>query len=164
MSPAKERSGAAKEAKPKRKSPLLRSGLEVLEHGLWHFDRTDTPTDLKFAIMHVDQAIELFLKEKVRASGKSINKPKNSKETLGLYSLYDILEKELGCSIPEKADLELLHEERNAIQHKYLNPSAEDASFHIGNGVAFIARFLREELDENVYDYVPSRFLDEFLD
>jgi hypothetical protein len=151
--------------KPKRAStsPLLRSAVEVLEHGLWHFFRSDTATDMKFAIMHVDQAIELIMKERVRVGGKSINKPGNPKETLGIWSLYEILEKELHCRIPEKANLELIHEERNAIQHKYLNPSAEDASFHLSNAVKFLQRFLKDELNVDIYDHVPSNFLDDLL-
>src|SRR2546422_9709694 len=91
-------------------SPLVRSAFEVLEHGLWHFFRSDTTTDMKFALLHIDQAVELLLKEKVRASGKSIYK--NPKETITIWGAYEILTK-LGCTIPEKPDLELLHEERN---------------------------------------------------
>lgn len=144
-----------------RRSPLLRSALEVLEHGLWHFFRSDTATDLKFAILHVDQAVELLLKEKVRAGGKSIYK--NPKETITIWGAYSILEDDLACTIPEKPDLELLHEERNNIQHKYANPSAEDAAFHVGNAVMFIKRFLTDELSVDIYDHIPSDFLDELL-
>ena len=158
----KKRSKASAKA-PARLSPLIRSAMEVLEHGLWHFFRSDTVTDMRFAILHVDQAIELFMKERVRAAGRSIHKARNSKETLGIYALYEILENELHCSIPERADLELLHEERNSIQHKYLNPSPEDASFHIEKGVQFVRRFLKDELGEDIYEYVSSNYLDEFL-
>lgn len=147
-----------KGAKPVKMSPLLRSALEVLEHGLWHFFRSDTIADMKFAIMHVDQAVELVMKERVRVGGKSIYK--NAKETISLFGAYAILEKDLGCSIPEKPDLELLHEERNNIQHKYANPSPEDAVFHISNGMNFLRRFLRDELKVDVYDHVASEFLD----
>lgn len=160
---ARKPGGAVKQGKRPATSPLLRSAVEVLRHGLWHFFRSDTATDMKFAIMHVDQAIELIMKERVRVGGKSINKPNNPKETLGIWALYEILERELSVAIPEKADLELIHEERNAIQHKYLNPNAEDASFHIGNAVKFLQRFLKDELKVDIYDHVPSRFLDDFL-
>ena len=64
-------------------SPLLRSSLEVLEHGLWHFYRSDTALDMKFAILHVDQAVELLLKETVREKGESVFK--NPKETISIY-------------------------------------------------------------------------------
>src|SRR5450756_472545 len=74
-------------------SPLLRSAFETLEHGLWHFLRSNTTPDMKFALLHVDQAIELLFKEKVRSAGKSIYK--NPKETITIWGAYDILEKEL---------------------------------------------------------------------
>jgi hypothetical protein len=140
-------------------SPLLRSGLEVLEHGLWHFFRSDTSTDMKFALLHVDQAVELLLKEKVRASGKSIYK--NPKETITIHGAYEILTKELGISIPEKADLELLHEERNNIQHKYASPSAEDAAFHVDKAMRFLKRFLADDLKVLIEDHVPSEYLEQ---
>lgn len=139
-------------------SPLLRSAFEVLNHGLWHFFRSDTTTDMKFALLHVDQAIELILKECVRANGKSIYK--NPKETITIWGAYDILEG-LKITIPERADLELLHEERNNIQHKYANPNAEDAAFHIENAARFIRRFLADELKIDVKDFVSAEYLDQ---
>lgn len=165
---------ASKKSQPKKKknritlktnipkmSPLLRSALEVIEHGLWHFFRSDTATDMKFAILHIDQGVELILKERVRTGGKSIYK--NPKETISMWGAYDILEKELSCSIAEKPNLELLHEERNNIQHKYANPSPEDANFHISNGLEFLERFLKDELKIDIYDYISSEFLDQIL-
>lgn len=143
-------------------SPLLRSAMETLEHGLWHFFRSDTATDMKFAILHVDQAVELVMKEKVRSGGKSIYK--NPKETISIWGAYDILEKELNCVIPEKPDLELLHEERNSVQHKYANPSPEDAHFHVTNGVDFLHRFLNDELSVDLYDHVAADFLDRIFE
>src|SRR5438034_830484 len=76
-------------------SPLVRSAFEVLEHGLWHYLRSDTTTDMKFALLHIDQAIELLLKERVRQGGHSIYK--NPKETISIWGAYEILENKLGC-------------------------------------------------------------------
>ncbi|MCI0350564.1 MAG: hypothetical protein L0Z53_14160, partial [Acidobacteriales bacterium] len=118
---ASKRRGSA--ARAPARSPLLRSAFETLEHGLYHYLRSNTPKDMKFALLHVDQAIELLLKERVRLGGHTIYK--NPKETITLYGAYEILETKLKCAIPEKPDLELLHEERNSIQHKYANPSPE---------------------------------------
>jgi hypothetical protein len=143
-------------------SPLLRSAFEVLNHGLYHFFRSETATDMKFALMHVDQAIELILKECVRAGGKSVYK--NPKETISVYGAYDILQNELNIKIPEKPDLELLHEERNNIQHKYSNPSPQDAGFHIQRATAFIRRFVQQQLNLDIKDFVASEFLDQLLD
>lgn len=147
---------------PRKLSPLLRSAFEVLEHGLWHFLRSTTATDMKFALLHVDQSIELLLKEKVRSSGKSIYK--NPKETITIHAAYSIIESELSCKIPEKPDLELLHEERNNIQHKYANPSPEDAAFHIDRAMKFVNRFLKEELGYELCDYISSEYIDQILE
>jgi hypothetical protein len=154
----------ARQKKPKPKSgakisPLLRSAFEVLNHGLWHFFRSDTSTDMKFALLHVDQAVELVLKECVRAAGKSIYK--NPKETITIYGAYEILGA-LGVAIPERPNLELLHEERNSIQHKYLNPSADDAAFHIENAMKFLQRFLCDQLKIDPKEYVSAEYLDQF--
>jgi hypothetical protein len=144
---------------PPRISPLLRSAFEVLNHGLWHFFRSQTTTDMKFALLHVDQAVELLLKEKVRAGGRSIYK--NPKETISIWGAYDILANELHVVIPEKPDLELLHEERNNIQHKYANPSPDDAAFHIEKAMKFIRRFVKNELKLEIKSYVSAEFLDQ---
>jgi hypothetical protein len=142
-------------------SPLLRSAFEVLEHGLWHYLRSNTTTDMKFALLHIDQAIELLLKEKVRSEGRSIYK--NPKETITIWGAYQILENDLGCTIKEKPDLELLHEERNDIQHKYSNPTPEDAAFHVANAMKFIERFVSKELKLNLYDFIPRDQLEQVL-
>lgn len=140
-----------------RLSPLLRSCFESLEHGLWHLFRSQTATDMKFALLHVDQAVELILKEKVRSLGESIYK--NPKETITIYGAYDIL-KTKNVNIPEKPDLEILHEERNNIQHKFANPSPEDAAFHIEKAVGFLIRFSKDELGISMETYISSSHLE----
>ena len=140
-------------------SPLLRSALEVLEHSLWHFFRSETTTDMKFAIMHLDQSVELLLKEKIRKSGKSIYK--NPKETINTIKSYEILEQELSVTIPEKNNLELLHEERNNIQHKYSNPTAEDASFYFEHCFPFVKRFCQDELGVDIEQHLPKEYMEQ---
>lgn len=149
----------AKAAAPPKLSPLLRSAFEVLNHGLWHFFRSENATDMKFALLHIDQAVELFLKERVRAGGKSIYK--NPKETITIWGAYDILTNELHVAIAERPDLELLHEERNSIQHKYANPSPEDAAFHIEKAMNFIRRFVKDELNFDITQLVPAKYLEQ---
>lgn len=151
---------AKKKARKKAKlSPLLLSAFEVLTHGLFHFLRSNTAKDMKFALLHVDQAVELMLKERVRAGGKSIYK--NPKETITIWGAYEILDQQLHVAIPEKPDLELLHEERNNIQHKYANPNPEHAAFHVEKAMAFIRRFVRDELNLEIKDHIPSEYLEQ---
>jgi hypothetical protein len=57
--------------------------------------------------------------------------------------------------------LELLHEERNSIQHKYSNPSAEDAAFHVENAMKFFRRFVKDELSLDLESYVSAEFLNQ---
>ena len=160
----RRKAGSAISAATKKRpalSPLLRSAFEVLKHGLYHFLRSDTTTDMKFALLHIDQAIELLLKERVRQGGHSIYK--TPKETISIWGAYDILENKLGCKLPEKPNLELLHEERNNIQHKYANPSAEDAAFHVEHAMRFIQRFTKEEMGLSLVDHLPADFLSKVL-
>jgi len=56
-----------------------------------------------------------------------------------------------------------LHEERNSIQHKYANPSPDDAAFHVDSAMKFIARFAKEELKIDLADFLPSEFLSKVL-
>lgn len=114
---------------------------------------------MRFAILHVDQSIELLLKERVRIGKVSIYK--NPKETLSMWGAYEALDK-LGVKIPERSDLELLHEERNSIQHKFANPSAEDASFYLNKALPFIRRFLKDEIQSDILDELPTEYLELF--
>lgn len=152
---------AKKKHKSQSLSPLILSAFEVLEHGLWHYFRSDTSTDLKFAILHVDQSIELFLKERVLKGGKSIYK--NPKETIGIWESYRIIENELNSPIPEKPDLEMLHEERNNIQHKYGNPTPETAAFHIERAMKFIQRFVKTELGLELTDFISEEYVEQII-
>jgi hypothetical protein len=151
-------------AKAKKKgaakiSPLLRSAFDVLEHGLFHYLRSSTSKDMKFALLHVDQAIELLLKERVRLGGVSVYK--NPKETISMYGAYEILANQMKVKIPERPDLELLHEERNNIQHKYAHITAEVAAFLVEKAMGFINRFVKDELKVDIKEYIPSLYLDQ---
>lgn len=115
---------------------------------------------MKLAVLHVDQAVELVLKEKVRTLGKSIYK--NQKETITIWGAYDILT-ESKVSVPEKPDLEMLHEERNNIQHKFSNPSPEDTAFYLEKAVGFIKRFCSSELGVTIDSFVSGSYVDDIL-
>ncbi len=101
-----------------------------------------------------------MLKEKVRSLGESIYK--TPKETISIWGAYEILKKH-NIKIPEKADLEILHEERNNIQHKFSNPSPEDATFHVEKAVAFLRRFAKDELGVSVETHISSSYLAELF-
>lgn len=113
---------------------------ESFEHGLEHY-LDGSVRSRKFSILHIDQAIELFLKEKVIQLGKSIYKSDGT--TLNLHETLRSLKT---LDIPEAPRLEELHDLRNTIQHKGLTPDAGATQFYAETAYAFVKRFLVHEL------------------
>jgi len=130
--------------------------LDLLVHELQHFINGD-PLDHRLAILHLDQAVELSLKERVRAGGKQVMKP-GGKESISLLDAYKNLE-ELDVLIFERANLDLLHEQRNQIQHLFASPDGNTTRFHLDNTLFFMARFLSDEFALRLLDYIPDELL-----
>jgi hypothetical protein len=135
---------------------MLQMALDLLVHGLQHFTVGDT-LDHKLTILHMDQAVELALKERVRTGGRPVMKP-GGKESISLLDAYKQLE-ELGVPIFERANLDLLHEQRNQIQHLFASPDANTTRFHLDNTLFFLARFLADEFGQRLLDYIPDSLL-----
>ncbi len=122
-------------------SPMLRHALESFEHGLEHY-LDGTERSRKFAILHIDQAIELFLKERVIQAGKSIYKTDGT--TLSIHEAFNSLKNE--ATITERPRLEELHDVRNIIQHKGFLPDQGTTKFYIEIAYEFAKIFLVDEL------------------
>lgn len=110
----------------------------------------------KFSVLYCDHAIELIVKEKVRSTGESIFE-KNGR-TIDFHDAINTLINNKGVKIPEKADLELIHDQRNVIQHRGATVSKEEAEFYLTKGYQFIKRFLKEELSSDLTRLLPSRY------
>jgi hypothetical protein len=137
-------------------SPMLQMSLDLLVHGLQHFVNGDS-LDLRLAILHIDQSVELALKERVRAGRRQVMKP-GGKESISIYDAYKILD-ELGVFIPERPNLDLLHEQRNQIQHLFSSPDNNAVRFHIDNALFFLARFLSDEFALLLLDFIPDEIM-----
>jgi hypothetical protein len=135
-----------------KQSPMFLHAAESFEHGLQHYLDAST-SSRKFALLHVDQAIELFLKEKTVRLGKSIYK--NDGTTLNLHEVFKSLD---DLSIPEKPRLEELHDLRNVVQHKGLTPDIASTQFYIEMGYKFVKRFLEEELDTPITEILSREY------
>ena len=96
-------------------SPILKFALESFEYSLEQYIQ-GTDKSHKFCILHCYQAIELIIKEKMRALGESIFK--NQGRTFDFHDALNKLINEKGINIPESPNLELIHDLRNVIQHK----------------------------------------------
>lgn len=136
-------------------SPMLRHALESFEHGVFHY-LDGTETSRKFALLHVDHAIELILKEKVAQTGQSIFR-KDGK-TIGVHEAYSALASK-GVSIPEKPRLEDLHDFRNIVQHKGLTPDHHTTEFYVTEAYRFMERFLSEEMGMALGSFLPRPYV-----
>ena len=131
---------------------MLRHAIESFEHGLEHF-LDGTERSRKFALLHIDQGIELFLKEKAVQLGKSIYKSDGT--TLNLHETFSSLKQ---LTLPEQPRIEELHDLRNAIQHKGLTPDEGSTQFYVQVPYAFVQRFLRDELATAIETILPHQY------
>ncbi|MCC2631848.1 MAG: hypothetical protein K0S20_547 [Patescibacteria group bacterium] len=135
----------------KKRSPILRHALESLDHGLDHYI-VGNEKDRKFCILHIDQAVELLLKEKIASQGKDLYKTDG--QTLNFHeslkSLKDI-------PIPESTRLQEMHDVRNTIQHRGYTPDEISTGFYVEIAYSFIKRFLKDEFDITIEDEVEKR-------
>ena len=134
-------------------SPMFKHAIESFEHGLEHY-LDSSPKSRKFALLHIDQSIELILKEKIVRIGKSIYKSDGS--TLNLYESFKSL-KEL--KLPEQPRIEELHDLRNTVQHKGLTPDLESTKFYVEEAYSFFRRFLIDELDTPLDQTIQKNYI-----
>jgi hypothetical protein len=141
-------------------SPLFQSALELFAHAIEHFNRGEE-RDRKFVILHLANAVEIILKDFLLDLGESIYK--NPKETVSIWEAIRKLkeEEEKGkIKIPSTNKIEILIDERNALQHRYGFPNEITTIFHMENTYNFLKEFLREnyelEIDEVIKDFLPE--------
>jgi hypothetical protein len=135
-------------------SPLLRHALESFKHGMDHF-REGSDSSRNFALLHIDQAIELLIKEKLVRLGKSIYKGDGT--TMNLHEAFNSITKDV--LIPERPRLESLHELRNNVQHTGLTIDILTTAFYMTEAYNFVVRFLSVELDIKISEYFSGDLL-----
>ncbi len=136
-----------------KQSPMLKHSIESFQHGLEHY-LEGSERSRKFAVLHIDQAVELMLKEKVVQTGKSIYKSDGN--TLSLHETFKSLK---DFKLPERPRLEELHDLRNTVQHKGYTPDIESTQFYIETAYSFIKRFLDEELSIKCDSILPINYI-----
>lgn len=141
-------------------SPLFVSAIELLAHSTELYTQGNE-RKYKFAILHLANAVELILKDRLIDKGVSIYIPKKS-QTIRIWDSFDRLEK-AGIKIPERPVLELLIDDRNTIQHRFGFPNAQTVYFYLGQVVAFFKRFLDEEYGVALADALKPYLSEEDL-
>jgi uncharacterized protein YutE (UPF0331/DUF86 family) len=125
------------------KSPLFVSALELLAHATELY-ASGKPPKHKFVVLHLANAIELIVKDRLIDLGASIYK--NPRETLTIWGCFEELERR-GVVLREKPIIELLVDDRNTIQHRFGFPNAVSVFYYLEHVVAFFQRFLRDYYD-----------------
>lgn len=140
-------------------SPLFQSSMELLGHSVTHFNGV-SELDRKLVILHLSNAVELLMKDMVLDSGKSIYK--NPKETITIHGCIDIL-KEKNIVIPFLNKIELLIDERNALQHRFGSPNELTAIFYMNVTLEFfrslVGQHYSQDFDELIAQYADHKDL-----
>ena len=144
-------------------SPLFQSSLDLFAHSIEHFNR-GTERDRKFVILHLANSVELILKDLLLDLGESIYK--NPKETISTVGAISTLTKEKGINIPNLNKLELLIDERNALQHRYGFPNELTTIFYMDATYIFFEEFLKLnyslEIDEVLEEFLTYEVITTF--
>lgn len=146
---------------------LQHNALSSLLHGIKHYvdalallnARYSKPRDLitdnlKFSIIHVFHALELFLKARL-AEGhplliylKPENEINDDSYTVGFEALLGRL-KNLNVVLTkeDRGDLNALRKIRNSIEHHKIEVGMDDVKSYVGRAARFLEKFLERELD-----------------
>jgi hypothetical protein len=142
------------------KSPLFVSASELLAHAIeLYFEGIERK--YKFVILHLANAIELILKDRVIDSGASIYKGPST-TTINIWEAFAILEK-AAVKIPERPIIELLIDDRNNIQHRFGFPNGDATFYYLDQVLRFFQRFLKSEYDVNAVELLRLYVTDEHL-
>jgi hypothetical protein len=135
--------------------PIMRAAVELLEHALEHAVAGEE-RDRRIAVLHLAQVIELGAK----AALVSRNIPIYAKgsTTLTVHQSLDEVEKLRGDRLPARARVELLVDERNAIQHRYGALDAETLEYHVESVLTLFGAILDEFFDTDLHQFIRDTF------
>lgn len=136
-------------------SPLFQSAMELLGHSISHYNGKKE-LDRKLVILHLANAVELILKDLVLDAGKSLYK--NPKETITIQGSLNALS-ESGIEIPFLNKIELLVDERNALQHRFGSPNELTVIFYMNIAKEFFKDVLKQHYGQN-YEEILTQFTD----
>lgn len=134
-------------------SPLFQSSMELLGRSITHFNGGEE-LDRKLLILHLANAVEILFKDMLLDLGESIYK--NPKETVTVTGSIEML-KAKGVSIPFLNKIELLIDERNALQHRFGSPNELTAIFYMSIAEDFFKDVLRNHYKKD-FDSVIAEF------
>jgi HEPN domain-containing protein len=134
-----------------QRSPILRFALELFEQAL-EKSVTSRPRDRKIAVLHLAQCVELAVKaalvEKnvsIYLRDKTVNTHEARRQLCGIWGVE---------RLTGEARLELLIDERNAIQHRYGDVDDVTLDYHLETTFQVLSEVLDREFDLDLSDWV----------
>ncbi|MGR7922964.1 hypothetical protein ACU6RQ_18000 [Zobellella denitrificans] len=137
-------------------SPLFQSAMELLGHSITHYNGKKE-LDRKLLILHLANAVELVLKDLVLDAGESIYK--GPKETITIQGCLKVLQ-DKSINLPLLNKIELLVDERNALQHRFGSPNELTSIFYMNIAENFFREVLKTHYGQE-YDEIITQFSDE---
>jgi len=137
-------------------SPLFHSALDLLAHACEHYVSGEEK-DRRFVILHLANAIELLLKDRLLDLQISIYE--NPKQTKSITKVLSDLEKH-NVTVPLKHIIELLIDERNNLQHRFGSPNFIMIKYYFDNSLRFFEEFMNAAFGLELREYLSS-LLDE---
>jgi len=147
---------------------LEQNAMDSLVHGVEHFVNEEKLTDLKYTILHVFHAVELFLKARLAQNDPlSIFRDPRTNYTVNFQTSIQRLSKiGVNMSKQNRNDLDALHKIRNSIEHHQIERSRSEIEHYLGRAMYFLDSFLqrelgiklKDELDEDTYRVLSEAF------
>ncbi len=133
----------------------MRAAIELLEHALEHVVAGDEK-DRRIAVLHLAQVVELGAK----AALVSQNEPVYNKHgrTVAVHEALDRVEVIRKDRLPARARVELLIDERNAIQHRYGALDQETLYYHVESVLMLFGAIMEEFFDTDLHQFIRDTF------
>lgn len=133
-------------------SPLFHSALDLLAHACEHYISSQE-RDRRLVILHLANAIELLMKDRLLDLGVSIfEKPKQTKN---VNQVLDDLDKQ-DVAVPIRNIIELLIDERNNIQHRFGSPNSVTVKYYFDNSLKFFDEFMTSAFGLELREYLSN--------
>jgi hypothetical protein len=135
-------------------SPLFHSALDLLAHACEHY-AIDSERDRRFVVLHLANAIELLLKDRLLDLGISIYQDRNPKLTKSINKVFSDLE-EANVQIPQRPIIELLIDDRNTLQHRFGSPNSIMVKYYVDNTLRFFRDFMNAAFGLELREYLSN--------
>ena len=150
---------------PGLKLALLENAFDFLVEGIERFGRAPEGTDLKYSLLHVAQATELFLKARLAREHRLLvfADPAKGSEASSTVDIHTALRRLSAAGVnvtqDDLADILAIQNLRNRLLHFEVEILEEEATECIGRTTSFLERFLSTELSESLEAHLASSAL-----